>query len=86
MSVQKNQHNLLIDANVLIDYYNADFSIFSLVNEHIASVHILITILEEVKQLTVDDCEKHGLSVISPSFDQLDRAEAAAENGPAVDA
>jgi len=42
---------LLMDANVLIDYQKSDFSVLGLVNKHVAEVHVLTTIIEEVDGL-----------------------------------
>lgn len=65
---------LLMDANVLIDYQKSDFSVLGLVNKHVAEVHVLTTIIEEVDGLEIVDCERLGLKAIEPELHQLTRA------------
>ena len=65
---------LLMDANVLIDYQKSDLSVLGLVNKHVAEVHVLTTIIEEVDGLEIDDCERLGLKAIEPELHQLTRA------------
>ncbi|OQX30023.1 MAG: hypothetical protein B0D92_00625 [Spirochaeta sp. LUC14_002_19_P3] len=71
---------LLMDANVLIDYQKSDFSVLGLVNKHVAEVHVLTTIIEEVDGLEIVDCERLGLKAIEPTLHQLTRA--ASKRGP----
>jgi len=65
---------LIMDANVLIDYQKSDLSVLGLVNEHVAEVHVLTTVIEEVDGLEVVDCERLGLKAIEPELHQLTRA------------
>jgi rRNA-processing protein FCF1 len=65
---------LLMDANVLVDYQNSDFSVLGLVNTHVGQVHVLTTIIEEVDGLEIGDCERLGLKAIEPELIQLTRA------------
>ena len=65
---------LLLDANVLIDYQNSDFSILALANKHLGKVQILTTILAEVHGLDAEECERNGLTVIEPELEQVFRA------------
>ncbi|MCK9521503.1 MAG: hypothetical protein M0R76_00465 [Proteobacteria bacterium] len=65
---------LLMDANVLIDYQKSDFSVLGLVNKHVAEIHVLTTIIEEVDGLEIVDCERLGLKTIEPELQQLTRA------------
>lgn len=62
---------LLLDANVLIDYRESNFSILVLADKHLGTVHILTPILAEVKGITDEMCEKKGLTVIEPELEQL---------------
>jgi len=72
--MQKKPKVLLMDANVLIDYQKSDFSVLGLVNKHVAEVHVLTTIIEEVDGLEVVDCERLGLKAIEPELHQLTQA------------
>ena len=72
--MSKNPNILLMDANVLIDYQNSDFSVLGLVNKHVGEVLVLTTIIKEVGGLDFTDCERLGLKVIEPDLIQLKRA------------
>lgn len=63
--------NLLIDANVLIDYQKSSLSVLSLVSRCVGEVYILTTVLEEVNELSIAECERLGLKVMKPSLIQL---------------
>lgn len=63
-----------MDANVLIDYQKSDFSVLGLVNKHVAEIHVLTTIVEEVDGLETVDCERLGLKAFEPELSQLTRA------------
>jgi len=70
---------LLMDANVLIDYVRTDRSVLGLVYEHVGSVHVLSTVLDEVDGLDEDGCEALGIEVVEPELAQV--REAAARRG-----
>ncbi len=55
---------LLSDANVLIDYRDSDLSILSLVVQHVAPVHVVRDVLDEVEDLSLARCRELGLTVI----------------------
>jgi len=65
---------LLMDANVLIDYQKSDLSVLGLVSRHVAELHVLTSIIDEVDGLDVVDCERLGLKTIEPELHQLTRA------------
>lgn len=64
-------NKIILDANVLIDFYTEDPSLIQLVTEHIGNVLLPKTILKQVRQLTLPDCEKLGLTVFRPSIEVL---------------
>jgi len=55
---------LLSDANVLIDYRDSDLSILTLVVQHVAPVHVLRDILDEVDGMSLSRCRETGLTVV----------------------
>lgn len=55
---------LLSDANVLIDYLSSDVSILARVCEHVAPLHVLREVLEEVEGLTLTRCRELGMTVV----------------------
>ena len=69
------KNNLLIDANVLIDFQNSDFSLLELVNRHIGSVYIVNRILNEVNGVAAEDCTTLGLTVFEPEQEICIEAE-----------
>ena len=65
---------LIVDANVLIDYANSDLSVLTLVNKHIAPIHVPSVVLDEVEQLSEDDCDSLGLTVLEEPVEILSAA------------
>ena len=55
---------LIVDANVLIDYAKSDLSVLALVARHIGPVHVPSVVLDEVEQLSEEDCENLGLTIL----------------------
>ena len=73
--MSKLKKDLLIDANVLIDFRNSDFSLFGLVNSNIGRVYIINRILDEVKGVEIDECVSLGLTIINPEREIIIEAE-----------
>ena len=67
---------LLADADVLIDYVEADPDVLARCVLHFASVHVMQTTLDEVDGLTTSQCERLGIAVISVESATLIRASA----------
>ena len=55
---------LLSDADVLIDYRDSDLSILALVVQHLAPVHVVRDVVDEVDDLSLTRCEELGLTVV----------------------
>lgn len=55
---------LLSDADVLIDYRDSDLSILALVVQHLAPVHVVRDVVDEVDDLSLARCRELGLTVI----------------------
>jgi hypothetical protein len=55
---------LLSDANVLIDYRDSNLAILALVVQHLAPVHVLRDVVDEVDDLSLARCGELGLKVI----------------------
>ena len=70
---------LVVDANVLIDFVEADPSVLTLVSKHLGQIHVLRAVLDEVEQLDQAECERLQLKVVDGTVEQL--VEAAAERG-----
>lgn len=65
------QEEFVLDANVLIDYCNADLSILSLAARFLGPVYIPLQVLAKVDQLDHSACERAGLILFEPSIEQL---------------
>jgi len=70
----------IADANVLIDYLDADPSILPLASTHLGPIHVADPVIDEVDGLDRSDCPKYGLILVEPSLDQY--VEAANSVGP----
>ena len=55
---------LLSDASVLIDYRDSDISILTLVVQHVAPVHVLRDVLDEVDGMSLSRCRELSLTVV----------------------
>ncbi|MCE8027066.1 hypothetical protein [Billgrantia aerodenitrificans] len=71
---------IITDANVLIDYCQADLSILGLYAAHIEPVLIPSQIFDEVNQLTLAECERFGLEIVDEPTEIL--FEATNRRGP----
>ena len=72
---------VITDANVLIDYADADITMLALYSEKIERVVIPSVILDEVNQLTHDDCLQYGFEVVDEEIELLSEASNA-QHGP----
>lgn len=65
----------LLDADVLIDYCEADRAIFQLIRTHVGPVCVLTVVLVgEVRQLDGYDVGALGITLVEPEMDQINRA------------
>ena len=71
---------LVPDANVLIDYVEADAGLLGLVAQHLASVHVPSPVLAEVRRLSPREAKRLGIDVVEPTLQQA--TEAALGGGP----
>jgi predicted nucleic acid-binding protein len=60
-----------VDANVLIDYAEADRSVLALLGHHAGPVYVVSTVLEKVAHLSLGECDRLGLIVVEPTVKQL---------------
>ena len=62
---------LLFDANVLIDLYDADNSIFRAISRSVGPVHVVLPVFAEVDQIDEAEAQELGLELIEPEVAQL---------------
>lgn len=61
---------LLMDANVLIDFCDADATVITLISKHIGQVHVPRPILvEEVEQIVDLDWTELAITAVEPTFE-----------------
>jgi rRNA-processing protein FCF1 len=65
---------LLFDANVLIDFYDADASIFRLIAKAVGRVHVVLPVFEEVAQISERDARALGISIVDPEREHWETA------------
>ena len=65
---------LLADANVIIDYAKSDIEILTLVDSRIGGLAVVDTVFDEVRQVTREDFDRLGISVITTTEAHSDRA------------
>ena len=71
-----NPESLLLDANVLIDFQDSDFSVLRDVKENVAEIFVLRYIFEkEIPDLTEQICNKVGLVIIQPKKSVIEESE-----------
>lgn len=63
--------NFILDANVLIDYCKSDKSILALVSKCVGVIHLASPVLDEVKQLSLDELSDLSIDLAEPELDQL---------------
>lgn len=71
MIVEQAQRLLILDANVLIDFCEADHTVLSLISTYIGQIYIVTPVLDEVTLLEEGLCASLGLHIIEPDLGQL---------------
>lgn len=62
---------LIVDANVLIDYAKSELSVLALAARYIGPVYVPSVVLDEVEQLSEEDCENLGLTILEEPVEIL---------------
>ena len=65
---------MILDANVLIDFIDADASILAIVSKHVGTIHVASPVFEEVDQLDASMAQSLGIDVVEPELELLDEA------------
>lgn len=73
---------LVLDANVLIDYVHAERAVLELTARHLGDVLVPESILDEVQDLSRDDCDALGIQVVTATTEQLTEAASLGRKGP----
>ena len=67
----KTQPFLIVDANILIDYFTCDRTIIKLICTYVGQIHLATPVLSEVKEISENDCLELGITLVEPSLEQL---------------
>ena len=67
---------LLADADVLIDYRESELAILALVARHVGRVTVLPSVLDEVEDVTVQDCDELGIEIVEVETERMLQAAA----------
>ena len=60
----------LVDANVLIDYLSSDITILTIYSNEIGQIYVPTGVLENVKQLSIGECNRLNLKIVEPTIEQ----------------
>lgn len=63
--------NLIVDANILIDYLNCDENLLLLIKEYIGQIYLASPLLGEIDSLDADRCQRLGINIAEPTMEQL---------------
>jgi hypothetical protein len=65
---------LILDACVLIDFWDTDASVLTLVTRHIGQVHVARDVLAEAGQVDPADAVEAGLIIVEPTLEMMTTA------------
>ncbi len=65
---------LILDACVLIDFWDTDPSLLTLVIRHVGAIHVAETVLSEAKSVPRDGVIEAGVIPVEPSFEVMSLA------------
>jgi len=65
---------LLFDANVLIDYFDAEPTVFASIRRSVGEIYVVSCILQEVEQLDALQAVELGLQVFEPDLELMNSA------------
>lgn len=62
---------LILDANILIDFFKCDRTILKLICTYIGQIHLATPVLNEVNEISESDCLDLGIMLIEPEIEQV---------------
>ena len=62
---------LIVDANILIDYFKCDKTIIKLIFAYVGPIHLATPVLSEVNEISENDCLELGITLVEPELDQV---------------
>lgn len=67
----KKGHFLILDANILIDFYHCDKTIIKLICTHVGQIYLATPVLSEVYEIDEGDCVELGVILVEPELEQV---------------
>lgn len=69
--MRRSTTGFVVDANVLIDYSNADLTVLGLLSKTVSPVYVSDAVLENVEGLDRSECDQLGLVIAQPNLEQM---------------
>jgi rRNA-processing protein FCF1 len=68
---RKKRHFLMLDANILIDFYKCDRTIVKLICTYVGQIYLATPVLNEINQIDEGDCLELGIKLVEPELEQV---------------
>ncbi len=67
----KKRHFLILDANILIDFYKCDRTIVKLICTYVGQIYLATPVLNEINEINEGDCIELGIILVEPELEQV---------------
>lgn len=67
----KKKHFLILDANILIDFYKCDRTIVKLICTYVGQIYLATPVLNEINEINEGDCMELGIILVEPELEQV---------------
>lgn len=67
----KKKHFLILDANILIDFYKCDRTIIKLICNYVGQIYLATPVLYEINEIDESDCIELGIILVEPELEQV---------------
>jgi len=68
---RKKRHFLILDANILIDFYKCDRTIVKLICTYVGRIYLATPVLNEINQIDEGACVELGIKLVEPELEQV---------------
>ncbi len=76
----KIRHFLILDANILIDFFKCDRTIIRLICRYVGQIYLATPVFNEVTEISENDCIELGIILVEPELEHV--LTAAEKRGP----
>lgn len=67
----KKRHFLILDANILIDFYKCDRTIIKLICTYVGQIYLATPVLSEINEIDEGACVELGIILVEPELEQV---------------